>query len=245
MLIGIIFYRKTYPWYKHVGTLLLCSGIVAFSYWKQSSGSGGSGGGSSATDDTDSAYSLLIGILLVVMNLSLDGKEMYNLQTINPFSLLIVLLCFFVLYAGYTNNEQEHIFKKYSVSSFQMMQNVNLWQVIFLGLYLVFMHQISVYHDSGSELQLAYHTFSHCPQVRLDIGMFCVCAAIGQLTIFVVMKEFGSLMWITISITRKLFTILVSVLMFNHSICFQQWLGVAAVFSGAFLICPRLQCHLL
>jgi hypothetical protein len=73
MLIGIFFYRKSYPWYKHVGTLLLCGGIVAFSYWKQASSSS-SGGGGSAAEDTESGYSLLIGILLVAMNLSLDGK---------------------------------------------------------------------------------------------------------------------------------------------------------------------------
>ena len=74
MLIGIIFYRKSYPWYKHVGTLLLCSGIVAFSYWKQSSGTTGGG---AAWEESDSGYALLLGILLVVMNLSLDGKSCY------------------------------------------------------------------------------------------------------------------------------------------------------------------------
>lgn len=148
----------------------------------------------------------------------------------------LLLSLLYVPLAGYTNNEQEHIFKKYSVSSFQMMKNVNFWQVIFLGVYLVFMHQINVHHDSTSELHMAYHTFSNCPEVRFDIATFCLCAAIGQLTIFVVMKEFGSLMWITISITRKLFTILVSVVMFNHAICFEQWLGVASVFSGESVI---------
>jgi hypothetical protein len=71
MLIGIIFYRKSYPWYKHVGTFLLCSGIVAFSYWKQSGPDGASI--SAPQEDTNGLYSLCIGRLLVVMNLSLDG----------------------------------------------------------------------------------------------------------------------------------------------------------------------------
>lgn len=158
-------------------------------------------------EDENGLYSLCIGILLVVMNLSLDG---------------------------YTNNEQEHIFKSYSVTPFKMMRNVNLWQFVFLGLYLVFMHFVKHAEDT-SEMQLAYHAFYNCPDVRHDVAVFCLCAAIGQLAIFIVMKEFGSLMWITISITRKLFTILVSVVMFNHVICLQQWLGVAAVFSGLIL----------
>jgi hypothetical protein len=71
MLIGIIFYRKSYPWYKHVGTFLLCSGIVAFSYWKQS---GAHGAATGKGDDGDDFYSLCVGILLVGMNLALDGE---------------------------------------------------------------------------------------------------------------------------------------------------------------------------
>lgn len=62
--------------------------------------------------------------------------------------------------------------------------------------------------------------------------MFCICASIGQLLIFAVMKEFGSLMWVTLSITRKLFTIIVSIIMFNHKISLMQWIGVGLVFSG-------------
>lgn len=140
----------------------------------------------------------------------------------------------YIAHSGYTNNEQEHIFKKYQVSSCQMMKYVNVWQVIFLGLYLTFMHFVS--HESGpSELQQAYNLLLNCSEARHDVAIFCLCAAVGQLTIFVVMKEFGSLMWITISITRKLFTILVSVIMFNHVICFEQWMGVAAVFAGMIL----------
>lgn len=112
-----------------------------------------------------------------------------------------------------------------------MMKNVNLWQVVFLLMYLVFMHLVGP-QDGPSELQQAQRALLHCPGARHDIAVFCLCAAVGQLTIFVVMKEFGSLMWITISITRKLFTILVSVVMFNHAICLEQWLGVGAVFAG-------------
>ena len=75
MLIGIIFYRKSYPWYKHVGTFLLCSGIVAFSYWKQS---GAHGAATGKGDDGDDFYSLCVGILLVGMNLALDGEYLWN-----------------------------------------------------------------------------------------------------------------------------------------------------------------------
>lgn len=200
MLIGILFYRKSYPWYKHLGTLLLCGGIMAFSLWKSSAHSK-----DDSSDREASPFALLIGIFLVGLNLSLDG---------------------------YTNNEQEHIFKNYRVTPFAMMRNVNLWQIFFLVMYLIAAH---FFMPGESELMSAYELFRDSAEVRYDIAVFCICAALGQLTIFVVMKDFGSLMWITISITRKLFTIVVSVFMFNHVICWQQWLGVAAVFSGLLL----------
>ena len=46
------------------------------------------------------------------------------------------------------------------------------------------------------------------------------------------MKDFGSLVWVTVSITRKLFTIVVSVIIFNHQVKLIQWLGIALVFGG-------------
>lgn len=50
--------------------------------------------------------------------------------------------------------------------------------------------------------------------------------------IFEVMKDFGSLMWITISVTRKLFTILLSIYQFSHPVNTYQWVGIFAVFVG-------------
>jgi UDP-galactose transporter B1 len=130
---------------------------------------------------------------------------------------------------GYTNNEQDHVFEKYKATSLQMMKNVNFWQIIYLICYLLGGYMIFFVE---SELYNASILFLNSSLIREDILMFCISASVGQLFIFAVMKEFGSLMWVTLSITRKLFTIVVSVIMFNHSISAFQWIGVAAVFGG-------------
>ena len=83
-----------------------------------------------------------------------------------------------------------------------------------------------------SELSQSVRVFSGSTELRYDILMFCICASIGQVLIFKVMKEFGSLAWIAISITRKLFTILVSVFMFGHPVKPIQWFGIFCVFLG-------------
>lgn len=133
---------------------------------------------------------------------------------------------------GYTNNEQDKIFSSYSVSPLQMMSNTNLWQSIFLVIYLL---TSAVMIGASAELPSAVSMILSCPSVQYDIALFCICASLGQVMIFSVMKEFGSLAWITISITRKLFTILLSIFAFNHKVKMIQWAGVGLVFIGLLL----------
>jgi UDP-galactose transporter B1 len=113
-----------------------------------------------------------------------------------------------------------------------MMKNTNVWQAIFILTYLVGVYAAL---GDGSELAKAIDVFTTCPGVQQDIALFCLCASLGQVLIFAVMKEFGSLIWITIAVTRKLFTILVSVFMFNHTVLPLQWVGIGAVFGGLIL----------
>jgi UDP-galactose transporter B1 len=130
---------------------------------------------------------------------------------------------------GYTNNQQDFIFKRDKVTSFQMMKYVNLWQSVLLSLYLIIFWFI---FGENSELSQAYAIISQCEELRYDIFIFCLCASVGQFLVFSVMKEFGSLVWVTVSITRKLVTILISVFAFNHAISSTQWFGVVLVFAG-------------
>jgi solute carrier family 35 (UDP-galactose transporter), member B1 len=55
---------------------------------------------------------------------------------------------------------------------------------------------------------------------------------VWQVFIFAVIKEFGSLVSVSIAITRKLFNILLSVVLFKHRVYWWQWVGVASVFAG-------------
>ena len=168
-----------------------------------SSAKGGSVKSPSATGNGSSdTFNLVLGILLVSGNLLLDG---------------------------YTNNEQDEIFAKHGASSIELMKNVNLWTVLYLVVYLLGGYAVMA---DQSELSQSVRVFSGSTELRYDIMMFCICAGVGQVLIFKVMKEFGSLAWIAISITRKLFTILVSVFMFGHPIKPIQWFGIFCVFMG-------------
>lgn len=73
---------------------------------------------------------------------------------------------------------------------------------------------------------------SRHPEVLLNIGIFCIASAVGQIFIFTTIVSFGPLVCSIITTTRKFFTILASVLIFSNALLPRQWVGVALVFSG-------------
>lgn len=199
ILIGAIAYGRKYSWYKYVSVGMICLGIALFSSAKKGSSSQSTTIGSNSMMPSQE---LVIGLVLVLINLSLDG---------------------------YTNNEQDAIFISYESTSLRLMKCVNLWQVIYLSVLLTCLFGV---YGNNSEPILAYHAFSHSSLLRWDIFEFCLYAGAGQVLIFQIMKDFGSLAWVTISVTRKLFTIMVSVFAFNHHVNNWQWGGVVSVFIG-------------
>jgi len=46
------------------------------------------------------------------------------------------------------------------------------------------------------------------------------------------LSKFSSLVLVTVTVTRKMFTMLLSVMWFGHTISVMQWAGVALVFGG-------------
>lgn len=195
MLIGLLFYKRVYRWYKYAGVALLCCGIALFTAAKTR-------GAANNQHDDHSLGQQLLGVALILVNLTLDG---------------------------YTNNEQDHIFAAHGASPLQMMKFCNLWQAAYLLAYLLLG---AVAHGGDSELSQGLRAVWASGAIRFDLLMFCLCASLGQVLISGLMKEFGSLAWITLSVTRQLFTVLLSVFIFQHAVNGAQWLGIALVFSG-------------
>jgi UDP-galactose transporter B1 len=215
MLMGLLVFYQSYPWYKYVSVFFICSGVAMYTLCKTKAPGGGDDGHHGHSHENNEysyipeSLRLALGIVLVLTNLLLDG---------------------------YTNNKQDHVFTKEGVSSLAMMKYLNMWQAAFLALSLIvpyFYFMIAYGADSGrSELEQAFQMIVACPEIRKDILQFCLCATIGQVLIFVVMQEFGSLVWITVGVTRKLITIVMSIVVFKHEVNFLQWVGIAAVFFG-------------
>lgn len=221
LLVGFIGYGKRYDWYQYVTVMCLSGGLALYSF--ASDGKKGSDIKNSLTKD-------IPGNSTVTMSIGIPGVITITLEVLK-IVWGIILVCVNLTLDGYTNNEQDKIFAEDKTSGLQMMKYTNIWQVMFIALYLTgdWLYFIS---SGNSEFHQALQMLISCPEIQRDIVLFCLCASLGQILVFQIMEEHGSLVWITISITRKLFTILVSVIAFQHALNLYQCVGIGLVFAG-------------
>lgn len=76
---------------------------------------------------------------------------------------------------------------------------------------------------------------SYCaanPQVFSLILKFSMCSAIGQSFIFYTVARFDPLVCSTVTTTRKIFSVLLSILFKGHHVPTQGWMGLALAIGG-------------
>ncbi|KAF9409385.1 UDP-galactose transporter [Podila epigama] len=125
---------------------------------------------------------------------------------------------------GITNSTQDQIFHTYKVTGQQMMCFMNLFMSAFMALWLI--------NPFNPELTDALAFCQSHPAIIKDIALFSICGSLGQCFIFYTLEQYGSLVLVTVTVTRKLFTILLSVFAYGHMLNISQWLMVGVVFSG-------------
>lgn len=188
MLMNFLVYRRKFEWFKYVSVAMITAGVSGFMMFDPSASGKAKG----------AATNSLFGLLLVLINLLLDG-------------------C--------TNSWQDVIFKKFDVSSFHMMFYLNLLSSV--GAFI-----FTLTPWSGYEFFRFLEFCSEYPSVIKDLVLFSFCGSLGQVFIYGLLAHFGSLTLVTVTVTRKLFTVLLSVFWFSHPMAFAQWIFVALVFSG-------------
>ncbi|PWN24362.1 UAA-domain-containing protein [Jaminaea rosea] len=206
LLMNLLLYRRHFPRYKYLVVGMVTAGISAFMLGGQAKKSSSNKGG--AAGDS------LIGVALLVLNLVLDGA---------------------------TNSTQDEVFHRWTVSGPQMMLVMNTLSSLLLGASLVLPLPaiLGGTHDSsasgtvsGSELNAALSFISRHPSVLRDILSYAMAGALGQVAIFETLQRFGSLTLVSITVTRKLFTMLLSLIVYSHRLTAMQWGGVGVVFVG-------------
>jgi UDP-galactose transporter B1 len=205
MLMNVLLYRRKFAPHKYLVVFMVTVGITLFMGFGNEKPKKGS---STASDDA-TPYASLIGIVYLIINLALDGT---------------------------TNSTQDEIFSRYKVTGQQMMFWINLFCTITtVAMSILPLPYIPVIHPTSggqSEFVDALAFINSHPSVIMPLAQFALTGAFGQLFIFETLQHFGSLTLVTITLTRKLFTMLLSVMVYHHQVTLGQWLGTAVVFGG-------------
>ncbi|KAK5173905.1 UDP-galactose transporter [Saxophila tyrrhenica] len=204
MFLHVTLYRKKYPFYKYAVVALVTAGVAIFTL-HQSGGKKKKGG---------------------------DGNSLYGLM----------LLGINLLFDGLTNSTQDDIYARFRpYTGQQMMCALNIMSTFLTSSFLLlspflvqsgFASYLGVDPKGAGELQDALTFVRRHPTVGWDVLGFAACGAMGQVFIFMTLSIFGSLLLVTVTVTRKMLTMIISVVWFGHSLTGMQWLGVGLVFGG-------------
>ncbi|RAH49130.1 UDP-galactose transporter HUT1 [Aspergillus brunneoviolaceus CBS 621.78] len=216
MFLHLTIFRKRYPLYKYGVVLLVTLGVATFTLHHP-----GTSKKVAASAAKGQSGSSAWGIFLLSINLLLDGL---------------------------TNTTQDHIFTSpQTYTRFtgpQMMVAQNVLSTLLTSSYLLVMPHLSatgLLHNllpfpippsTETELTVAIGFLSRHPEALKNVLGFAACGAVGQLFIFYTLSRFSSLLLVTVTVTRKMLTMLLSVFWFGHSLSAGQWLGVLLVFGG-------------
>ncbi|KAJ6144414.1 hypothetical protein N7470_008309 [Penicillium chermesinum] len=204
MLLHLTIFRKRYPLYKYAVVLTVTLGVATFTL-----------------HHPGTSWIVFMGIFLLSINLLLDGL---------------------------TNTTQDHVFSSPKVytrfTGPQMMVAQNVLSTFLTAAYLLVMPHISrsgVLHNllpfpippsTETELWSAISFLQRHPEALKNVLGFAACGAVGQVFIFYTLSRFSSLVLVTVTVTRKMLTMLLSVFWFGHSLSVGQWLGILLVFGG-------------
>jgi solute carrier family 35 (UDP-galactose transporter), member B1 len=214
MFLHLAIFRKRYPLYKYGVVLLVTLGVATFTVHHP-------GTSKKMATDTNSGRSIY-GLFLLFINLLLDGL---------------------------TNTTQDHVFTTPELytryTGPQMMVAQNVLSTILQLAYLLATPYLTATNSpllnllpfptppsTGTELSSSIAFLSRHPQALKDVLAFAACGAVGQVFIFYTLSKFSSLLLVTVTVTRKMLTMLLSVIWFGHSLSHGQWLGVGLVFGG-------------
>ncbi|KAH9492425.1 hypothetical protein Btru_051076 [Bulinus truncatus] len=123
---------------------------------------------------------------------------------------------------GLTGASQDRMKSFHQTSANNMMLNINIFSVLWLAIGLL---------GTGEIFEFIGFASRH-PAVLFNMISFSLASALGQMFIFITVTTFGPLTCSIITTTRKFFTILASVIIFQNPMSSQQWVGTSLVFVG-------------
>ncbi|XP_067938565.1 adenosine 3'-phospho 5'-phosphosulfate transporter 1-like [Watersipora subatra] len=169
------------------------------------------------------AAMLSIGVALFLFsNSSQDQKAQKSVSETTSSGILLMIG--YMAFDSFTSNWQGELFSQYKMSSVQMMTGVNLFSCIFTFVSLIeqgtFIENI--------DFMLRYPTF------MLHSVILSITSATGQLFIYYTISQFGPVTFIIIMTIRMALAILLSCIIYGHTVGILGFLGMFVVFLSLF-----------
>jgi adenosine 3'-phospho 5'-phosphosulfate transporter B2 len=175
------------------------------------------------------AFIITIGVVIFALESGGGGiMTMLDQQQLEKLNLITaipggVLLIMYLIVDAFTSNWQNHLFKTYEISSYQCMLGINVFSTL-LGFF-------NLAQDSSNTMETMYF-LGRNPDACMDLLAMSLSSALGQLFIYYTIEKHGAVVFTIISVTRQLFSIALSSIMFGHIISTTAWIGVIITFSG-------------
>ncbi|XP_003742353.1 adenosine 3'-phospho 5'-phosphosulfate transporter 1 [Galendromus occidentalis] len=135
-----------------------------------------------------------------------------------------IILAAYMVTDSFTSNWQGELFTKFKMSSIQMMCGVNFFSTL---LTFVSLLQQGALLKSLS-FAMAHHAFAY------DCLVLSICSATGQLIIFYTISQFGPVTFVVMMTIRQAVAVLLSCLLFRHSMSLLGAVGIVVIFAAVF-----------
>jgi UDP-galactose transporter B1 len=105
---------------------------------------------------------------------------------------------------------------------YDLMYHTSIYMMLVAGVIAIWL----------GEFQSGYDYILINPEILPMILRFSFCSAIGHSFIFFTLANFDPLVCTTVTTTRKIFSVVLSIVFKGHSVSFQGWTGVLVATSG-------------
>jgi adenosine 3'-phospho 5'-phosphosulfate transporter B2 len=211
MIMGTIIHRKPYSTRDYLSAFIITFGVASFGLIQ-----------------SGYTYGHMISLLVSGANGDdIDKSESFsplgisNHMTTSSITGGILLISYLAL-DSFTSNWQAHLFQEHKLSTFQVMLGINIFSTFFSIVSLI----------QNGELFPGMEFLLHHPDALTHTLLMSFCGAVGQLFIYKTIAEHGAIVFNIISVTRQLLSIVISAIIFGHSITFQAWIAVFITFGG-------------
>lgn len=120
----------------------------------------------------------------------------------------VILMILGLLIDGLYNTLQDEVFRGYQVSSSHMMFHLNLYKLVISMLTAII----------TKELNYSFSFLTHSPSLMFDLIMATLLNVLGQVVIYSMLEKHGAYILTTVNITRKILSLILSLVIFGHKI---------------------------